>query len=451
MSLVNHSHYMTMADLAIFNQGIWQYSKLEFPYSTFHLNRYFLGDHFHPILMLLAPFYWISSNASTLLILQPFIMLSAIIPIFKIAYINTKSLIFGFSCIFAYSLYLPLQFTLFYDFHEIVFVAPILAWSVFFLKVNKITHFNVSLLLLLFVKEEMGFLVSAVGLYLFLFDKRFRFHGLVWVFVGSIYSLIVMHVLIPQIGGNYLYFGYGKSGNTPAEVITSLLKNPQEIINIFTDSPIKIQTLKDTFRPYLFLPLISPFNLILSFEQFVTRFADHRNLIRWSTGYHYSAQMVIISVLGFIEAAGTIYSHSGKHKKFVILGISFLVAGMTRLEQINRSAVLLIKRPQFWAREEWMDHLDSAIKIVPETASVSTQNNVTPHLSSRKKIYFLDNMDKAEYIVIDLHEGQSDYNFFGVEQKKIAIDKISENVNNGTYEELLNKGSVYVLKNKKFK
>src|SRR5688572_22748721 len=71
-SLVKHSHFETFTDLAVFNQGIWQYSKFENPFITLHLNRYFLGDHFHPIVALLAPFYWIFPKAETLIFIQPF-------------------------------------------------------------------------------------------------------------------------------------------------------------------------------------------------------------------------------------------------------------------------------------------------------------------------------------------------------------------------------------------
>jgi len=446
MSLVKHSHYETFADLGIFNQGIWQFSRFEWPIITFHLNKPFLGDHFDPILIVLAPFYWIYSSEKTLLFLQPFIILSAIIPLYLISYRLTKSILFSFSILIAYSFYLPLQYTIFYDFHDIVFVPPLFAWVYYFYLQNRKLLISLFLILLLLTKEEVGFFVATFGLYLLIFQKKWRLFGLSWVFIGIAYSLFVMHILIPAIGGNYGYFNYGKSGNTPTDVLVNFLKQPSDFLLLFYDNPIKKETLIQTFRPFAFLPLISPLSLLLSAEQFASRFIDLRNVVRWTIGYHYSAIMTIIVSLGTIWSANFYTRFLPKYRKIILILLSLIILTSTRVEQINRSAVLLIKRPQFWARDTWMDYIDKSLKMIPSNRSVATQNNIISHLSTRKNVYALNDMDKAEYILVDFHEGQSGYNFFGDENWKIIENKIRTGIKDGKYLIVYNEADVFLLK-----
>lgn len=446
MSIVKHSHYETFADLGIFNQGIWQFSRFQWPISTFHLNRPFLGDHFDPILIVLAPFYWIFSSEKTLLFIQPFIILSAIIPIYLISYHQTKSKLFGFSMVIAYSFYIPLQHTIFYDFHDIVFVPPLFAWAYYFFIHEKKIFVSLFLVLLLLTKEEVGFFVAAFGLFLFIFQKRWRLFGLAWLFVGIIYSLVVMHIIIPAIGGNNLYFNYGSSGSTPTDVVINFIKNPKEYIQLFYDKPVKVETLKQTFWPFAYLPLFSPVGSILSLEQFASRFLDQRNVARWRIGDHYSATMTIVVVIGTIWAVNFYTKLIPKYRKYLLILFSILILVLTRVEQINRSAVLLIKRPQFWARSSWMDYIDKAISMVPKDKSVAAQNNIISHLSTRKNVYDLNHMDKAEYIVVDFHKGQSSYGLFGEANWKIVENDIRTGITKGKYEVVYNEEDVFLVR-----
>lgn len=446
MAVVKHSHYETLADLAIFNQGIWQYSQVSFPWSTFHLERWFLGDHFHPILILLAPFYWIYSGEEVLLVLQPFVLLLAIIPLFLIGYRLTESLFFACAVCFAYAFYLPTQNTLFYDFHEIVFLSPLFAWAYWYYLVGKKWWMSGLLLLLLFVKEEVGFFVATFGLYLMCLGKEWRWWGLGWMIAGGAYSLATMYWLIPAIGGNYLYFDYGSSGETPLAVVMTLIGDPGKLGPLFFSPATKIETLKLTYWPWAYLPLFSPLSLLLAFEQFFTRFLDLRTVVRWTLAYHYSAPMTVVMSIGTIWAVGFYTRWVPAYRKTMIVLIGVCLVILTRIEQINRSAVLLVIYPQFWQRQPWMDTLDEAIAMVPPGVSVATQNNLSPHLSTRRVIYFLDKKDLAEYVVVDFRKGQSPYNFFGEDAWQAAEKQVKDELAQGVYEIVYQKEEVYVLR-----
>ena len=459
MSVVKHSHYGTLGDLGIFNQGIWQYSRLIWPIISFHLNGPFLGDHFHPIVAFLAPFYWLWPREETLLVLQPFVMLSAIIPLYLISRKLTKSVFFSLAVILGYSFYIPLQYTIFYDFHEIVFLPPLFAWAYYFF-INKkkfLTAFFLFLCLL--VKEEVGFFVATFGLYLLIFKKNWRLFGLAWLISGIGWSLAMIYWVIPGLAGApYRYFVLGDLGKTPIEIIRNIATNPKVLIDLMTNSEIKLDTMYRTFYPFGFLPLGSIFGLVMSYQQLFFRFMSSQYPTRWTLAYHYSAPMAIIVSIASIETASVIantvkqsskrlprFLRSLAMTRFIFIFLGILIILFTRLDQINRSAVLLIKRQIFWDRAPYMDSLDKAIKLIPPNASVAAQNNLISHVSTRQKVWTIRDIDKGEYLLFDFHQGQSSYNFLGQEIWDKYEKIIKDAIKTGKYKVVFNEGEVYLL------
>jgi hypothetical protein len=70
-SVFRHDHFGSNAyDLGLFDQTIWGYSRLELLPNTVVRLPNLLGDHFHPILVALAPLYWVWSDPRVLLVAQ---------------------------------------------------------------------------------------------------------------------------------------------------------------------------------------------------------------------------------------------------------------------------------------------------------------------------------------------------------------------------------------------
>ena len=83
MSLYRHNRFGSNAfDLATQAQTVWGYSRFQMIPNTVLGIPNLLGDHFHPILMLLAPFYWIWDTAAVLLVAQGILLALAGIPIY---------------------------------------------------------------------------------------------------------------------------------------------------------------------------------------------------------------------------------------------------------------------------------------------------------------------------------------------------------------------------------
>src|SRR5690349_22973123 len=83
ISVYRHEHYASNAfDLAVQDQTVWGYSRLEFIHNTVLGIPNLLGDHFHPILLVLGPFMWLWNSAGVLLVAQAVLLAAAAIPIY---------------------------------------------------------------------------------------------------------------------------------------------------------------------------------------------------------------------------------------------------------------------------------------------------------------------------------------------------------------------------------
>src|SRR6267143_1891965 len=83
ISIDRHDHFASNAfDLGVQDQTVWGYSRLQMIPNTVEMIPNLLGDHFHPILMAVAPLYWIWDDARVLLVVQAALLAVAGLPIF---------------------------------------------------------------------------------------------------------------------------------------------------------------------------------------------------------------------------------------------------------------------------------------------------------------------------------------------------------------------------------
>lgn len=269
MSVRRHLLFETMGwDLSIFDQGIWYWSKFKIPYSSFH-DLPWLADHFHLALSLLAPFYWIYSSAMTLVVLQAVLVCLGAIPLYLLAIKITNHKPFALWIVFSYLLFFSLQWFIFSGFHELALLPVTLGFVFYFWETRQSKLYWFSLILCLLVKEEIGLLIFAFGVYGFLSDRKRKLQSILTMFFGLVTTVFLVEYLMPQLAsGAYRHSGYGLYGDSFSKVIINILKNPLLLFNVFTDSPVKLNTIFVTAWPWGFLPLFSPLNLILVVEQF---------------------------------------------------------------------------------------------------------------------------------------------------------------------------------------
>ena len=123
IALLKHWQFNSSYDLAIYDQAVWHLSRFEPPASSVRGMTNLFGDHFHPVIVLFAPLFWIVPAAETLLTAQAVLLAISIIPVFVY---SRHRLPRGAAVAIAvaYGLFWGMQQTAAFDVHEAAF-APL--------------------------------------------------------------------------------------------------------------------------------------------------------------------------------------------------------------------------------------------------------------------------------------------------------------------------------------
>ena len=150
-------------DLAIFSELAKAYAHLQTPIVPVKGDGYnLLGDHFHPILILLGPIWRLFPTPLSLLITQDLLLAFSAWPLTRLASRLTNEWVAG-GLGLVYVLSWGMQGAVAAQFHEIAFAMPLLAYaSVAFVerRWGAVTAWSAPLVL---VKEDMGLTVLMIG------------------------------------------------------------------------------------------------------------------------------------------------------------------------------------------------------------------------------------------------------------------------------------------------
>ncbi|MDP2659170.1 MAG: DUF2079 domain-containing protein, partial [Dehalococcoidia bacterium] len=202
-ALNSHSYDMAIYDQVVWNisQGRWFETSLE--YYVYN----FLGDHLSLGLTFLAPLYWIFASPRVLIVMQPLAMALAGLPVYWWA---RKRLGPGsaLSVGLAYLVFTPTIYVIAIDFHDIVLAAPLLSFAAYFMLEGDARRFALFAFLALLVKEEVGLLVTILGLYWLVGRRRYVF-GAGTAVLGLAWALVAIGIIIPSFNpeGQYYYLG----------------------------------------------------------------------------------------------------------------------------------------------------------------------------------------------------------------------------------------------------
>ncbi len=319
-------------DLVIFDQAVRSYSRFGAPvamvkgvHNGFGPGFAILGDHFSPILALLAPLYWIHDGPGTLLAAQGVLFALAIVPIWR--YSRRRAGAAGAFCAAgAYALSWPVAEALAFDFHEVAFVPLLSALMIERYDAGRRGHAAAAAAALLLVKEDMGLLLVGFGLFLLAVrddhdgaeahggwlpggDRR---AGLAYIVCGLVTTWVCSRVVIAAFGGdNDYYWAYGSLGPDLPHAAVHALTHPWDVVTVLGRPPHKIGTMALLVLPLLFLPLFSPLTLaalpLLAERMLASRFGNW-----WEPHYHYNAFIVAVLVLASVDGAARLRARLGR-------------------------------------------------------------------------------------------------------------------------------------------
>ncbi len=388
-SILRHRHFGSGWDLAVFDQAIWLYSRLDSPNITVRFNRLenILGDHFHPIVALLSPFNWIMNSAEAILIGQSFVVALSIIPVFLFTERRLgKSAAWLFTL--SYSLFWGIQETVAFEFHEIAFAIPLIAFAIYYIDERKPWGYFICFFLMLMTKENMGAVLAFFGIYLILL-KRYR-DGLVSLSVGAITFPLLTKIVIPFFSGGraYDYWTYDALGPDLSSAMKTMIRRPWVVFQIMTSSVTKLHTIWLIFSPFLLLSLFSPL-LVLFVPIFAQRFLSSR-LVFWEPLYHYNATVTPVVAMAAADGLWRITRLIKNERALkVAVQLAALAILVVNLCMLPRLPLWRLSSPDYWQLSESDRAGQAAVEMIPPGVSVGAQIPIAPHLTHRRGIYVI--------------------------------------------------------------
>ncbi|MFE7594653.1 DUF2079 domain-containing protein [Kitasatospora sp. NPDC057512] len=404
-------------DLGIFDQGVRGYAHFGLPVSTLKSFHHefppgfsLLGDHFSPVLALLAPLYWIWDDPRSLIIGQSLLFAAGVPLIRRIAgyafagaeprtarrAADLAGLVYGLGW--------PLLVAARVGFHEVAFAVPL---TLLMLERGLARRYGTVLLaalLLCCTKEDLGLMVGAYGLVLLLRTRRTddragRRTGLGLLLGGPVASAAAIVWLIPAMGGEPgYYWNYGSLGEDGGDALRNLLHDPFLLVQAAFDQPLKPLLLLWLFGTMLLLPLRSATVLCavpLLAERILSSNPNH-----WSIARHYDSLLwpvlltAAIEVLGRLSAAGRPEPSLRRARR---LGLG--AAGIALMAAVPIGLVPLVL-PSSWAPKPSEAALVRAAALIPDGASVEADNQIAPRLTARTDVVLVDGTPRGrEYVL----------------------------------------------------
>ncbi|MCB8965972.1 MAG: DUF2079 domain-containing protein [Ardenticatenaceae bacterium] len=390
-------------DLGIQDQLVWNTAHGRFYATSLEVKNY-LGDHFKPLVILLAPLYWITPSVYWLLAFQTIALSLGAIPLYKLAKRRLHSPLAGLIIAFVYLLYPSVGAVNLFDFHWEATVIPLFIAAIDAVDRGNWRETAVWLFLAMLGKEDIGLTVAAFGIWTIWRYRRWRF-GLTWLGLGITTSLLTLFVLIPALrqGPSDTLARYAWLGNSPGDMIQTMLLHPSVIIFHILDWNTLFYALN------LFAPL-----LLLSFwnsQWLITLPAMGYNLLsaspfQQSVYFQYVtpiAPFVLTSMVMGLEWIFSRWLRESWQRAGVLIGLLLSTSLYVLPLAIPAQAPHLPNETAVHA---------ALAQIPPETA-VFTTNYYGPHLSHRQQLITPHDNDEfvrlrqADTILLNIRDHRS--------------------------------------------
>jgi len=305
-------------DLGIYTEYVKQLSLLRAPIVDVRGPGFnLLGDHFQVGLAVLAPFFRLFPSPATLLFFQALATALSVFPVIAAgsALLGRPS---GRTIGFAFGFSWGLQQMISFDFHEIALAVPLLAFSLSALIRGRLRATALWAMPLVFVKEDQGFTVAAIGALLVFDGVRALADGpagsgsagsrpagrrgsIGWGALlfgwGLTWSVLAITVIIPHFNSLHAYY-YWKDGGVVGG--NSGFSAGALVVQTASGWPVKLQTVIMLLLPTAFAALGSPVALV-ALPSLALRFVS-TNSAYWGTGFHYNATLMPILFIAAVEA-----------------------------------------------------------------------------------------------------------------------------------------------------
>jgi uncharacterized membrane protein len=365
-------------DLAIFEQAVKGYAHLGAPIVDVRapgMNQ--LGDHFSPILATLAPFYRLFPSPITLLLAQAALFAVAVVPVTRVAthFLGAaRGTVIGI----AYGLSWGVQRAVEFDFHEIAFAVPLIAFTMEKLLLRRWLAAVLWCLPLLLVKEDLALTVGAVGLYL-LIQKQWRY-GVGVIVLGAAAMALTVYLVIPALNPNGVYEqGDSAGGGSLLGIFSGF---PKDLVWPF----VKIKTLVWVFGAVGFLALRSPLAIVAAPTLTWRLLSDTPN--HWGQDWHYNAVLMPVVFIALVDgirrAAASPTPWQRSYARNVPAGVVGTALALCAILPASR-----LIEPEEYKTPPRLLAANAAVSHVAKGSTVETDLGLISQLPSRARVFWI--------------------------------------------------------------
>jgi uncharacterized membrane protein len=473
MAILRYERRESMSwDLGIFTAAVRDYAHFQAPMVGIRGREMdLLGDHWHPILMLLGPFFRVFPTPITLLVAQSVLLALAVVPLTRTA-IDLLGRYQGYAIGIAYGLSWGVVQAANFDFHEVVFAVPAIAFSLCAYIRGEHRKAILWALPLLFVKEDLALLVPII---IAMVVARTRFsdrrvtRGIVLacgVAVGALTTSFLVKVVIPHFNPNGIYEYWNEGGCLDPKLHSGVGKLltcvPRQFVDGIGD---KERTVVMTLLPVAFVALRSPL-ILLAVPALAARFLNVMPSY-WGTDFHYSvvpmAVVFAAAIHGLVlikesrerEAARAVADAgrcaSGQRQResrtwLRTLGDMQLKHGAVAMLAIGAALTQSFPLQDLWQHTAWFpsaraDAIKHAESEVPSGVTVEATIQMLPALAARAQALWIGNANilvPPDYVAFDIDrtgwEGQtSALNFVNSRHPGYTYQEVSADRLNNVY------------------
>ncbi len=417
--LLHYSFHSYGWDLGIFDQLLWNTAHgRPFEYSFRDIS--YLGDHWQPALLLLAPLAWLGAGPAPLLVVQGLVFGAAAIPLFaaarRLAAPGPAWLATG-----AYLLGLAQARAATYDFHLEAF-APLLAFTALWaLASGRPAVFLAAALAILLLKEDAVLLTLAlcwVAWFAFGLRREAWMTGAFALVYGALVSLVLMPAFLGH-DSNPLLERYGYLGDSAAEILFTALTRPDLLIDHLahpsSGEAAFLLLLGVGFLPLLAPRLWPPLALLI-----LVPLLSQQEQQRTLTLHYMVVPATFAMVVSVVALRCDVPQRVWRAAAAKAAGLSVLSARLAAPAAMFALALGVFAwkspLPPSFAVELDRYHVDrhsriarSFLDMIPSAVPVSAQATYVPHLSQREDIYEFPRVLNAEYVLLDRARPVPDY------------------------------------------
>ncbi|MFF3273312.1 DUF2079 domain-containing protein [Streptomyces chrestomyceticus] len=380
-------------DLGIFEQAVRAYAHLRAPVADLKgPGTNLLGDHFSPVLVLLAPLYRIFPGPQTLLFAQALLFALSAVPVTRTA-VRFLGQGRGLAVGVAYGLSWGLQKAVDFDFHEIAFAVPLIAFALEAVLRGRWTAAVCWAAPLVLVKEDLGVTAAVIGALVLVRARRAVPLAVGLVAFGLVATAVTLGVIIPGFNGSGSYDYWNKLSGAGGPV-------PR----IPADTAVR--TLLWLLLPTTgLLALRSPL-LLAALPTLGWRFLSHEPHY-WGIDWHYNAVLMPVLFLALADALPRTlvsarpwlraYAH---HLPAAVLAAALALTTTLPLARLTEAGTYR-KPPSVTAAEHLLER-------IPDGATVEADIRPISRLTDRTRVFWIGDTRgiDPDYVAVELHDGR---------------------------------------------